>query len=55
MILVVEFPALIFLSCLLLWFFKSGHVVSRREGIALLFIYAGILALSALSQFGLLF
>jgi cation:H+ antiporter len=54
-LLVVEFPALILLSGLLLWFFKSGHVVSRREGIALLFIYAGILTLSALSQFGLLF
>jgi cation:H+ antiporter len=51
----VEFPALILLSGLLLWFFKSGHIVSRREGVALLFIYAAILSLSALSQFGLLF
>jgi cation:H+ antiporter len=54
-LLLVEFPALILLSGLLLWFFKSGHVVSRREGVALLFIYAGILSLSALSQFGFLF
>ena len=54
-LLLVEFPALLLLSCLLLWFFKSGHVVSRREGICLLFLYAGILSLSALSQFGYLF
>lgn len=51
----IEFPALLLLSCLLLWFFKSGHVVSRIEGICLLFLYAGILSLSALSQFGYLF
>ena len=54
-LLLVEFPALLLLSCLLLWFFKSGHVVSRREGICLLFLYAGILSLSALSQFGYVF
>ena len=54
-LMLVEFPALILLSGLLLWFFKSGHVVSRREGICLLFLYAGILSLSALSQFGYLF
>lgn len=54
-LLLVEFPALILLSALLLWFFKSGHIVSRREGVALLFTYAVILSLSALSQFGLLF
>ena len=36
-----------------LWFFKSGHVVSRRE-IYLLFL-CGILSLSALSQFGYCF
>jgi cation:H+ antiporter len=54
-LLLVEFPALILLSGLLLWFFKSGHIVSRREGVALLLIYAAILSLSALSQFGLLF
>ena len=54
-LLLVEFPALILLSGLLLWFFKSGHVVSRREGVSLLFIYVGILSLSALSQFGYLF
>jgi cation:H+ antiporter len=54
-LLLVEFPALIILSGLLLWFFKSGHVVSRREGVSLLFLYVGILSLSALSQFGYLF
>jgi len=54
-LLVVEFPALILLSGLLFWFFKSGYIVSRREGVALLFIYAAILSLSACSQFGLLF
>ncbi|MDQ8192885.1 calcium/sodium antiporter [Coraliomargarita sp. SDUM461004] len=54
-LLLVEFPALVLLSGLLLWFFKSGHIVSRREGVALLFIYFGILSLSALSQFGYFF
>ena len=54
-LLLVEFPALILLSGLLLWFFKSGHVVSRREGVSLLFLYVGILSISALSQFGYLF
>jgi cation:H+ antiporter len=54
-LLIVEFPALIILSGLLLWFFKSGHIVSRREGVALLLIYFSILSLSALSQFGYLF
>lgn len=54
-LLLVEFPSLILLSGLLLWFFKSGHIVSRREGVALLCIYFGILSLSALSQFGYLF
>lgn len=54
-LLLVEFPALILLSGLLLWFFKSGHIVSRREGVALLLIYAAILSFSALSQFGYIF
>ena len=54
-LLMIEFPALLLLSFLLLWFFNSGHVVSRLEGICLLFLYAGILTLSALSQFGYLF
>ena len=54
-LLLIEFPALLLLSCLLLYFFNSGHAVSRREGICLLFLYAGILSLSALSQFGYLF
>ena len=54
-LLLVEFPALILLSGLLLWFFRSGHVVSRREGVYLLFLYFGILSFSALSQFGYFF
>lgn len=54
-LLVVEFPALILLSALLLWIFKSGRIVSRREGVILLLLYAIILSSSGLSQFGLLF
>ncbi|NBB78553.1 MAG: calcium/sodium antiporter [Verrucomicrobia bacterium] len=54
-LLVIEFPALILLSGLLLWIFKSGRIVSRREGVILLLLYAVILSLSGLSQFGLLF
>ena len=54
-LLLIEFPSLILFSCLLLRFFKSGHVVSRSEGICLLLLYAGVLSLSALSQFGYLF
>ncbi|MGB0744576.1 MAG: calcium/sodium antiporter [Opitutales bacterium] len=51
----IEFPALILLTALLLWFFKTGHIVSRREGVVLLLLYAGILTLSAFSQLGFLF
>lgn len=54
-LLLIEFPAVIILSALLLWFFKSGHIVTRREGVSLLFLYALILSLSALSQFGYIF
>jgi cation:H+ antiporter len=54
-LLLVEFPALILLSGLLFWFFKSGHIVTRKEGVALLLIYVAILGLSGLSQFGYLF
>jgi cation:H+ antiporter len=54
-LLLVEFPALILLSALLLWVFKSGRIVSRKEGVILLSLYAVILLLSGLSQFGLLF
>jgi len=52
---IVEFPAVLFLTALLLWFFKTGHIVSRREGAVLLFLYVGILSLSAFSQMGMLF
>lgn len=51
----VEFPAVLFLTVLLLWFFKSGRTVSRREGLILLFLYAAILSLSGASQLGYLF
>lgn len=54
-LLLIEFPAVIILSVLLLWFFKSGHIVTRREGVFLLFLYVAILSLSALSQFGFVF
>ncbi|MGB0409358.1 MAG: calcium/sodium antiporter [Opitutales bacterium] len=50
-----EFPAVFLLTALLLWFFKSGHLLSRREGVVLLFLYVTVLSLSALSQFGYLF
>jgi cation:H+ antiporter len=48
----VEFPAVFLLTAMLLWFFKTGHVVSRREGVVLLFFYVAILTLSAFSQLG---
>lgn len=51
----VEFPAMFILTALLLFFFKTGHVVSRREGVVLLLLYVTILSLCGLSQFGLLF
>ncbi|HKK17946.1 MAG TPA: calcium/sodium antiporter [Opitutales bacterium] len=51
----VEFPAVILLTTLLLWFFKTGHVVSRREGGVLLLLYVLVLSLSALSQLGHIF
>lgn len=54
-LLLIEFPALVLLSALLLWIFKSGHIVSRREGVFLLFLYVAILSISGLSQLGYLF
>ena len=54
-LLLVEFPALVLLTGLLLWIFKSGHIVSRCEGVLLLLLYVAILSLSALSQLGFLF
>jgi cation:H+ antiporter len=50
-----EFPAVLFLTVLLLWIFKSGRIVSRKEGLILIFLYASVLTLSALSQTGHLF
>ena len=54
-LLMVEFPLLFGLTLLLLWVFKTGHIVSRREGVFLLALYAGILTLSACAQLGYLF
>jgi Ca2+/Na+ antiporter len=54
-LLIVEFPALVILSVLLLFIFKSGHIVSRREGVFLLFLYLAILSVSGMSQLGYLF
>lgn len=51
----VEFPAVILLTIFLLWVFKTGRIVSRKEGVALLLCYVAILTLSALSQTGNLF
>lgn len=51
----IEFPAVILLTVLLLCFFKTGHIVSRREGVVLLLLYVAILSLSAFSQLGYLF
>ncbi len=51
----VEFPALVLVTALLLWFFKTGHIVSRKEGVILIFLYFAILSVSALSQLGYLF
>jgi cation:H+ antiporter len=51
----VEFPAVCILTLLLLLFFKTGHVVSRREGVVLLTLYVTILCLSAFSQMGYLY
>lgn len=50
----VEFPAMLGLTVLLLWFFRSHHTVSRREGGVLLLLYLAILSISAVSQLGLL-
>ncbi len=54
-LLLIEFPALVLLSVLLLWIFKSGHIVSRREGAFLVLLYLAILSISGLSQFGYFF
>ena len=51
----LELPAVFLLTTLLLWFFKTGHIVSRREGVVLLFLYVTVLSLSALAQLGQLF
>ncbi len=54
-LLIVEFPALIVLTGLLFWMFKTGRIVSRQEGLVLLLLYLSTLGLSSLSQLDLLF
>ncbi len=49
---VIEFLAFLVLPCLLFWFFKSGRIVTRKEGVVLLFTYATVITLSALSNYG---
>ncbi|MEM1222010.1 MAG: calcium/sodium antiporter [Verrucomicrobiota bacterium] len=51
----VEFPAMLGLTGLLMVFFKTGSVVTWREGVFLLFLYIFVLGLSSLSQLGFLF
>ncbi|MFP4261496.1 MAG: calcium/sodium antiporter [Opitutales bacterium] len=51
----VEFPAMLLFTVLLLWFFKSGHIVSRAEGVVLLLLYVLVLSLSGAAQMGYLF
>lgn len=54
-LLYVEFPALVLLTVFLLWIFKTGRIVSRKEGVLLVAIYGIILTVSALSQTGFLY
>jgi cation:H+ antiporter len=49
---VVEFPVLIFFTCLMWPFFFTGKIVSRKEGVLLLILYAVFLILSVSSQSG---
>lgn len=51
----LEFPAVLLLTALLLWFFRTGQIVSRREGVVLLALYGFVLGLSSLAQLGYLF
>ena len=49
-----EFPAVFVLTVFLLWFFRTGHLVDRREGVILICFYVGILTFSALKQLGII-
>ena len=51
----MEFPALILITMLLLWIFKSGRVVTRKEGAFLVCLYIVILSLSSALQLGIIF
>jgi len=50
-----EFPALLAVTASLFWVFKTGHHVSRREGVTLLLVYAAFLTISSFKQMGYLF
>jgi len=54
-LLFIEFPAMLVLTVLLWFIFRSGREVSRREGVVLLGLYALVITLASLSQLGLLF
>ena len=45
-----EYFSLLLLSFFLFWFFRTGHTVSRKEGAGLLFLYVGIVAVTAYGQ-----
>ncbi len=49
----IEIPCMLALTFILLWFFRTGYILSRREGAVLLLLYVLVLSLSAGSQFGL--
>lgn len=51
---IIEFPALLLMSLLMWLFFRTGAIVTRREGVVLLLVYAAIIGLSGLSQTGYL-
>lgn len=51
----IEFPALILITVLLLWISKSGHIVTRKEGMFLIGLYVVILSLSSVSQLQIIF
>lgn len=47
----LEYFAVLLLTICLLWFVRSGHTVSRREGAFLLFFYVAFIALATVQQY----
>jgi cation:H+ antiporter len=47
----LEYFAALILSVCLLWFVRSGHTVSRREGCFLLLFYLAFIALATVQQY----